>query len=59
MDSFRAHNGLGDDIEYVAKKFRLDRAARRVANFLGKEDCNCEGRKKKANKLPSLLKHIK
>jgi len=57
--SFKAHKGLGDDIEYVAKKFRLDKSARRIASFLGKEDCGCEGRKHKANKIPSVLKHIK
>ena len=42
--------GLGDDVAYVAKSFRLDKAAKFVANVLGEEDCGCEKRQEKLNK---------
>ncbi len=48
--------GLGDDVAFVAKSIRLDKAAKSLANILGKEDCGCEKRKKKLNKIPSLFK---
>jgi hypothetical protein len=48
--------GLGDDVAFVAKSVRLDKAAKSLAKILGKEDCGCEERKKKLNKIPSLFK---
>lgn len=59
MDKVNIRRGLGDDVEYIAKKFRLDKTARRFSSFLGEDDCGCEGRKEKLNKFPSILKHIK
>jgi len=51
--------GLGDDVAFIAKTIRLDKAAKTLAQLLGKEDCGCEERKQKLNKYPSILKHVK
>ncbi len=50
--------GLGDDVAFVAKSIRLDKAAKILAHLRGKEDCGCEERRQKLNKYPSILKHI-
>jgi len=59
MSRFAKHTGLGDDVAFVAKKFRLDKAARKIAQFVSQGDCGCEERQKKLNKFPSILKSIK
>ena len=46
-------NGLGDTIEKVFKATGVDK----VAKFLLGEDCNCEERKEKINKIPLFRYH--
>jgi hypothetical protein len=43
--------GLGDDIEKLTHLLKLDKAAEKVANLVGKKDCGCGKRKDALNKL--------
>jgi hypothetical protein len=56
MSYSKHRRGLGDDIALITKTFRIDKAASGLAKLRGKEDCGCEARKKKLNKIPSLFK---
>lgn len=49
--------GLGDDVAVITKTFRIDKAAEALAKLRGKEDCGCNKRKEKLNKIPSLFKN--
>jgi len=43
--------GLGDTIAKITKLFGIDILADRIAKLFGKEDCGCDRRRKKLNKL--------
>ena len=43
--------GLGDTIAKITHFFGVDKLAKKVANLSGKEDCGCERRKDKLNKV--------
>ena len=47
----RKSEGLGDTVAKLTKLTGLDRVAEGVANAMGKEDCGCERRREKLNKL--------
>lgn len=47
----RTSKGLGDTIEKFTHFFGLDKLAKRVAKLFGKEDCGCERRRDKLNKI--------
>ena len=43
--------GLGDTIAKITHATGLDVLADRIAKLFGKEDCGCDRRRKKLNKL--------
>ncbi|MFN9954702.1 MAG: hypothetical protein ACK55I_16525 [bacterium] len=43
--------GLGDTIAKITHATGLDILADRIAKLFGKEDCGCDRRRKKLNKL--------
>lgn len=43
--------GLGDDVAKLASAMRLDVAANRIANAMGKKDCGCKKRQEKLNNM--------
>ena len=43
--------GLGDTIARITHFFGMDKLAEKVAHLFGKEDCGCERRKDKLNKI--------
>ena len=52
--SNRKSQGLGDDINKIAKAIKADIAADKIAKALGKEDCGCAKRQDALNN-PNLL----
>lgn len=46
-----SHKGLGDTIAALAESFKLDKAAQKIAQAAGKEDCGCKKRQQKLNEL--------
>jgi hypothetical protein len=46
-----APKGLGDDIKKLTKAARIDIIAKGVARIFGKEDCGCEERANKLNRI--------
>lgn len=47
----RQSEGLGDTVEKVAKAVGADKVAQKVASVLGFDDCGCDSRKEKLNKI--------
>lgn len=43
--------GLGDTIAKITHALKLDLFAMKVAKLFGKEDCGCDRRRKKLNKI--------
>jgi len=43
--------GLGDTIAKITNVLRLDVLADKIAKLFGKEDCGCNRRRKKLNKI--------
>ncbi len=43
--------GLGDTIAKITNLFGIDILADRIAKLFGKEDCGCDRRRRKLNKL--------
>lgn len=43
--------GLGDTIAKITNLFGIDVLADKIAKLFGKEDCGCDRRRKKLNKL--------
>jgi hypothetical protein len=43
--------GLGDTIAKFTRATRIDILAKKVSKFFGKEDCGCERRREKLNKV--------
>ena len=43
--------GLGDDIKKITSATRLDQLSERIAKLLGKNDCGCDKRQEKLNKM--------
>lgn len=43
--------GLGDTIAKITSATKLDKIAEDIARILGKDDCGCDGRREKLNKL--------
>jgi len=43
--------GLGDDVAKIASAMRLDVAANRIAQSMGKKDCGCKKRQEKLNQM--------
>ena len=52
--SQKKSQGFGDSVAKIAKAIAADKAADKIAEALGLEDCGCEGRKEKLNN-PDLL----
>lgn len=53
FDPKQKSQGLGDTIAKFTNLFGIDKLANRVAKFFGKEDCGCNRRRKKLNKVVS------
>lgn len=51
MKTNQKSKGLGDTIAKFTKITRLDKFAKKIANFFGEEDCGCERRRDKLNKI--------
>lgn len=49
-------NGLGDTIAKITHFFGIDILAKKIAKLFGKEDCGCERRRDKLNKIVSYKK---
>jgi len=47
----RKTEGLGDTIAKITNLFGIDILADKIAKLFGKEDCGCDRRRKKLNKL--------
>lgn len=43
--------GLGDTIAKITHFFKIDILADRIAKLFGKEDCGCDRRRQKLNKI--------
>jgi hypothetical protein len=43
--------GLGDTVAKITHFFKIDILADRIAKLFGKEDCGCDRRRKKLNKI--------
>lgn len=43
--------GLGDTIAKITNLFGIDILADKIAKLFGKEDCGCDRRRKRLNKL--------
>jgi hypothetical protein len=43
--------GLGDDIAKITKATKIDELSKKIANIFGHDDCGCDDRRKKLNKL--------
>jgi hypothetical protein len=43
--------GLGDDIKKITAATRLDKLAERIAKLTSSEDCGCDERQEKLNKI--------
>jgi hypothetical protein len=43
--------GLGDDVAKLASAMRLDVAANKVAQAMGKKECGCKKRQEKLNQM--------
>ena len=43
--------GLGDTIKKITSATRLDMLAEKIAEVAGADDCGCEARRKKLNKM--------
>jgi hypothetical protein len=43
--------GFGDDVAKLASAMRLDVAANKIANAMGKKDCGCKKRQEKLNQM--------
>lgn len=47
----KRHKGLGDTVAAVTHALAIDRLAKQLAELVGKEDCGCEDRQEKLNKI--------
>lgn len=43
--------GLGDDIKKITSATKLDKIAESIAKSIGMQDCGCDNRQDKLNKL--------
>lgn len=51
--------GLGDTIAQITNLFGIDILADKIAKLFGKEDCGCDRRRRKLNKLVPYDKNKK
>ncbi len=51
--------GLGDTIAQITNLFGIDVLADKIAKLFGKEDCGCDRRRRKLNKLVPYDKNKK
>jgi len=51
MKTNQKSKGLGDTIAKFTKITRLDKLAKKIADLFGEEDCGCERRRDKLNKI--------
>jgi len=51
--------GLGDTIAQITNLFGIDILANKIAKLFGKEDCGCDRRRRKLNKLVPYDKNKK
>ena len=51
--------GLSDTIAHITNLFGLDVLADKIAKLFGKEDCGCDRRRRKLNKLVPYDKNKK
>lgn len=51
--------GLGDTIAKITNLFGIDILADKIAKLFGKEDCGCDRRRRKLNKLVPYIKKKK
>jgi predicted N-acyltransferase len=47
----KSSKGLGDTIATITHFFRIDKLASILARWMGKEDCGCDRRRRKLNKI--------
>ena len=53
MKKITKSEGLGDTIAKITHFFGIDVLAEKIAKLRGKEDCGCERRREKLNKVVS------
>ena len=53
MKKITKSEGLGDTIAKITHFFGIDMLAEKIAKLRGKEDCGCERRREKLNKVVS------
>ena len=53
MKKITKSEGLGDTIAKITHFFGIDVLAKKIAKLRGKEDCGCERRREKLNKVVS------
>jgi hypothetical protein len=53
MKKITKSEGLGDTIAKITHFFGIDVLAEKIAKLFGKEDCGCERRRQKLNKVVS------
>jgi hypothetical protein len=51
--------GLGDDIAKITKATGIDKMVKMISKTLGIDDCGCEERKEKLNKMFPRIKDVK
>ncbi len=56
FDPKKQSKGLGDTVAKITKFFYIDILADKIARLLGYEDCGCDRRRKKLNKLVTYKK---
>tara|TARA_R100001591_G_C4320780_1_gene175493 strand:+ start:922 stop:1077 length:156 start_codon:yes stop_codon:yes gene_type:complete len=43
--------GLGDTIKKITSATKIDKLAKKIAKAVGKDDCGCDERQEKLNKM--------
>lgn len=59
FDHTKKSEGLGDTVAKITHALKLDKIADTVTKAMGKEDCGCNRRREKLNKLVSYKKDDK
>lgn len=53
FDPNKKSEGLGDTVAKITHFFGIDKLADKIAKLFGREDCGCNRRRKKLNKIVS------
>jgi hypothetical protein len=56
FDPKKQSKGLGDTVAKITKFFYIDILADKIAKLFGYEDCGCDRRRKKLNKIVTYKK---